>query len=530
MFKVKGLISLLFLLITPTLFAKPPIGMNTNEIQHNDASVPFVNLFKMAMPFKEAKKLTHGNVVFDQDGWPRDLKGGKAGTYVLHWLPQGTLPEGQYTVLYDGEGQIEYQSRAGDVRVVSSSAGKDIIDIRSGPDKFMQVSLNIKRSEPRNYLRNIRFLLPGGICANNPYQRVDSAQQCRGNYLSFEQHHERIVFNPDYLNFMKDFKVIRMMNLSGITRNPIRRWEQMPHMKKATWAGKEGTRGAPLEVLVKLANILNRDAWFNLPHAADNNLIQQYARYVARNLRPNLKAYVEYTNETWNTVFMQTHYTKQMGHKLALDSDPNKAGYKYYSQRSVEIFKMFEQAFGGRQRLVRVMGAWSANRYLTPIVMGHRNAFKHVDAMAIAPYFFVHAKALGYVNSVPSVFKMLEDDKKNPYSMNNVYKMIQMQMDFAKKYKVKLIAYEGGQHLTDAKARSTKDLPNQYLIGANRAWPMEKFHVDFLNNWDRITGGSLFVAFSAPRPCQFYGCWGVKEHINEPDAKAPKYRALKKFF
>ena len=69
------------------------------------------------------------------------------------------------------------------------------------------------------------------------------------------------------------------------------------------------------------------------------------------NLRPNLKAYIEYTNETWNTVFMQTHYTKQMGHKLRLDKDPNQAGYKYYSQRSVEIFKIFEQAFRGTQRL-----------------------------------------------------------------------------------------------------------------------------------------------------------------------------------
>ena len=529
--KIKGLITALLLLaLSSTVSAKLPIGMNTNEIQHLDASVPFVNVFKMAMPFKEAKKLTHGNVVYDKDGWPRDLRGGTAGSYVIHWLPQGTLPEGNYTVLYDGEGQISYESRGGDVKVISSSPGKDVINIRSGSDRFIQVALIIKRSEPRNYLRNIRFLMPGGICANNPFQRVNAANQCRGNYLSFEQHHQRIIFNPDYLKFMKDFKVIRMMNLSGITRNPIRHWNQMNQMSKATWAGKEGVRGAPLEVMVKLANVLNRDAWFNIPHAADNQFVQQYARYVRQNLRPNLKAYIEYTNETWNTVFMQTHYTKQMGTKLGLDKDPNQAGYKYYSQRAVEIFRIFEQAFGGRQRLVRVMGAWSANRYMTPVVMEHKNAFQHVDAMAIAPYFFVHAKALGGVNSVPSVFTLMKDDKKNPYSMNNVYKMIGQQMEFAKKYKVKLIAYEGGQHLTDPKARSTKSKPNQFLIGANRAHPMEKFYIEFLQNWDRITGGALFVAFSAPRTCQFYGCWGVKEYINEPDAKAPKYRALKRFF
>ncbi len=521
---------LLLSVFASTSHAKPPIGMNTNEIQHVDSSVPFVNVFKMAMPFNEAKKLTHGNVVYDKDGWPRDLRGGQAGTYLLHWLPQGTLPEGQYTVLYDGEGQISYESKAGDVRVISSSPGKDIIDIRSGSDRFIQVALIIKRSNPRKYWRNIRVLLPGGICANNPFKRVNAANQCSGNYQSFAQHHERILFNPDYLRFMKDFKVIRMMNLSGITRNPIRSWNQMNQMSKATWAGVEGVRGAPLEVMVRLANVLNRDAWFNIPHAADNNFVQQYANYVARNLRPNLKAYIEYTNETWNTVFMQTHYTKQMGTKLMLDKDPNQAGYKYYSQRSVEVFKIFERAIRNPRRLVRVMGAWSANRYMTPVVMEHKNAFQHVDAMAIAPYFFVHAKALGGVNSVPSVFALMKDDKKNPYSMNNVYKMIGQQMEYAKKYKVKLIAYEGGQHLTDPKARSTKSNPNQFLIGANRVHTMEKFYIEFLQNWDRITGGSLFVAFSAPRTCQFYGCWGVKEYLNQPDAKAPKYRALKRFF
>ncbi|MEE9328188.1 MAG: hypothetical protein V3U71_12960 [Cocleimonas sp.] len=517
----------ILLLFTSSIHAKSPVGMNTNEVLHTDAGAPFVNLFKMAMPFKDAKKLTHGHVVFDKNGWPRNLKGGQAGSYMIHWLPAGSIPEGQYTVLYDGEGQLAYE---GDAKIIHSQPGKDIVEFRSGHDKFMQVALIIKQSEPRNYLRNIRVLMPGGICANNPFKRVNGANQCSGNYQSFEKYHKQIVFNPDYLNFMKDFKVIRMMNISGITRNPMRLWNQMNQMNKATWAGYEGARGAPLEIMVKLANVLNRDAWFNLPHAADDNFVRQYASYLKRHLRPHLKAYIEYSNETWNTAFMQTHYTKQMGVKLRLDPDPNQAGHKYYSQRAVEIFKIFEQVYGNTQKLVRVMGAWSANRHLAPVVMEHKNAYKHVDAMAIAPYFFVHKKALGGVNSVPSVFTLLEDDKKNPYSMNNVYKMIQQEADLAKKYGVKLIAYEGGQHLTAPGTRSTRDHPNPFLIGANRAHPMEKFYIDFINNWDRISGGGLFMAFSAPRTCQFFGCWGIKEHLNQSDAKAPKYRALKRFF
>jgi len=138
---IKGLINTLLatlsVLLCTTTLAKLPVGMNTNEIQHVDSSAPFVNVFKMAMPFKDAKKLTHGHIQYDRDGWPVDLKGGKAGSYMIHWLPAGTLPEGNYTVLYDGEGQLAYE---GDAKIIHSSPGKDIVQFNSGHDKFMQVA------------------------------------------------------------------------------------------------------------------------------------------------------------------------------------------------------------------------------------------------------------------------------------------------------------------------------------------------------------------------------------------------------
>ena len=58
--------------------------------------------------------------------------------------------------------------------------------------------------------------------------------------MSFADHYGQIIFNPDYLNFMKDFKVVRFMNMGGITRNNIRDWGQRSTLSKATWGGKEG--------------------------------------------------------------------------------------------------------------------------------------------------------------------------------------------------------------------------------------------------------------------------------------------------
>lgn len=519
-------VSVFYLLSTasvPAYAARLPIGMNTNEVMQVDSSVPFVNLFKMALPFAEADaKLTHGNIVYDTNGWPQQLNGGQAGTNLLHWLPAGTLPEGNYTVLYDGEGELVYGD---DAQLVKRLPGKDIIQIAAGADKYFKVTLTIQQSKPDNYLRNIRVLLPGGICASNPFQRVNSAAQCDDDYRDFATHYDSIVFNPDYLAFMRDFKTLRFMNMSGITRNPLTAWEQMPRMSQATWAGAEGKRGVPLEIMVKLANQLNADAWFNIPHAADDNLVRKYASYVRDHLRPHLKAYVEYTNEAWNPVFTQAHYTKQMGAQYKLDTDPAQAGHKYYVKRSLEVFRIWQQAFGNNDRLVRVLGSWAANPKLSDLLLSYSNAHQQTDAIAIAPYFYVHDKQQGEVRTTEDVFRLLKDTR-NAYSLPNVLDRVQKQADIAKQYGVKLIAYEGGQHLVDRKTRSSRDFPNPQYIGANRAQPMEALYVEFLEGWQQITGNSLFVAFSAPRTYQAYGSWGVKEHINQPAETAPKYRAL----
>jgi hypothetical protein len=169
---------------------KPLLGINTNEVMQVDSSVPFLNLFKQALPFRDSKQLTRGNIAYDNDGWPRNLNGGVAGTNLIHWLPAGTIPEGNYTVLYDGEGTLRYSD---DAKLISKSPGKEIIRIVSGSDRFFKVTLSIIKSNPKNYLRNIRLLPAGGICANNPFKRVLSARSCHGNYQAFETHYDKII-------------------------------------------------------------------------------------------------------------------------------------------------------------------------------------------------------------------------------------------------------------------------------------------------------------------------------------------------
>lgn len=504
-----------------------PLGINTNETMDMDSSVPFLNLFKLALPFDEARPwLTKGNIEYDENGWPSNLNGGVAGTRFIGGYPANSIPSAVYNVFYDGEGVINYGVNA---KLVRRLPGRDLIEIRPGADKKISASLSIVESNPNNYVRNIRILMPGGICKGNPFRKVASAKDCGPNnpFMSFAQHSDELVFNPEYLNFMKDFRVIRLMNMSGITRNPLGIWDNRPTPEKATWGGKEGVRGAPLEVMVKLANLTGADPWFNLPHRANNEFIQKYAEYVSKNLHPQLKAYVEYSNETWNGVFSQTHHMQRMGERLGLDANKIFAGFKFYSKRSVEIFKIWETAFNGNNRIVRVMGGMTTNTTMSHMILGYQEAFKHVDALAIAPYFHASQKAQKQISSLDEVFALLRSPN-NPYSVPNTLKMVRKQNKIAAQYGLNLIAYEGGQHLVAYKTHGNNDASNQYLIQSNKDERMAKLYYEFLKGWKKA-GGKLFIAFSAPRQFNWIGSWGIKEHIAQDPAKAPKYRALMYF-
>lgn len=511
---------------------RSPLGMNTNEALEVDASLPFVDLFRYALPFNEARPwFTKGNVLFDKNGWPKNLNGGKAGTRFLSHVPIAALPQGEYTVLYDGEGKIRYGASA---KLVKQSAGKDIIKIvpQKQPKELYPTAtatLFIDESNPRNYIRNIRIIMPGGICRNQPTKRITNPRLCRNNsYLSFVDSYERkqpIRFNPDYLAFMQNFKVIRFMNMSGITRNNLRLWNNRPTLAKATWGGKEGVRGVPLEVMIELANTLNVDPWFNVPHNADNSFIFRMAQTVKQQLKPNLRIYIEYTNEAWNNIFVpQAEHMKQTGYKLRLDKNRNVAGAKYYSRQSVNIFKIWERVFGNTNRLVRVMGGMTTDTKLTETLLGFEGAYKYVDALAIAPYFHFPQNKMGGIRSVDDVFRAL-NAPDNRYSIRNTLKFVGKQIQVAKGFGVDLIAYEGGQHLVHHGTHSMTEGATPFLYKANKDQRMSAAYYQLLAGWKKL-GGKLFIPFSAPRPSTWHGSWGVKEHIAEPVANAPKFRTL----
>ncbi len=502
------------------------LGTNTNEIREDNSSIPFIDLFKSSIPFADTNPwLSSANVEYDENGWPVNLNGGVAGTKFLNRLPAGTTPDGLYTVLYKGKGKLKYGN---DAKLINSQPGRDLIEVKAGADKILNASLIISQTNKTDPIRNIRILLPGGICQGNLYQRVDSKSACSGApFLSFASHHEKFIFNPDYLNFMKDFRLIRFMNMSGMTRNPIQHWHERNTLAKATWGGKEGYRGAPVETMVKLANTLKADAWFSMPYQASDQYVQQFANYVNQYLDPALKVYIEYSNEAWNNIFIHRKYTINQGLKLKLDSDPQTAGIKFYAQRSVEIFKIWQSSFDNRKRLIKTLSGWSANSDLSSQLLSYNETHKHVDAFAVAPYFYADLKTLREAKTVDDIFEAIQS-KWSRYGLTATIKQINEQVKLTKEFGVELLAYEGGQHLVDWETRRVEDHPNPLLFEANRDSRMGQLYSQYLEAWHKA-GGKTFVHFSAPRIYSWYGSWGAKEYITQPRSEAPKYDALLRY-
>ncbi len=512
---------------------KASLGINTNEIYEQDASVPFIDLFKVAQPFhenircraKDKPCLTSALVEYDKQGWPKKLNGGKAGVFFIRNVNRDAFPKGQFSVLYDGEGKINYLHNA---KLINRSPNEDTIELTARSDGFMTAAIQIVESNPEKPLRNIRIVMPGGICNDNPFKQVADATACKtGNYLSFKKYAAQIIFNPDYLNFLKDFKVIRLMPMSGVTRNPKVKWSERPTLDKATWGGIYGTRGAPLEIQIELANRLKANPWLNVPHASNDDYITQFARAVKANLSPELTPYIEYTNEAWNSNFVHNEHMQKMGIAEGLDKDALIAGYKYYAKRSVEFFKLWEAVYGGHEKFIRVISGWDTRPDISGIILAYNDTYKHTDALAIAPYVGGNVRGFRESKTVDDIFKLLTE-KASYRSLPKVIEEITKTANLSKEFGVEMISYEGGQGLVDWATRDYMQHPNPLFFAANRDPRMKALYDTLYSEWKNMDAG-LFTAFASPRSCNADGCWGLKEHIRKPLNESPKLQASLEF-
>jgi hypothetical protein len=503
-------------------FERWPIGSNLAQVEDYSGEWVFVDAFKQSRPWisgSEANWEDRRELDLDDRGWVRSLKPGQIARTLLFWREGLRYPSGKYTVLYEGEGTITYFVND---KVVQSSHGRDVLDVdwRKGG-----IGLFLTATNPRNPLKNIRVIMPGGACHNDRLRACTADSDCsRSPCVSFESGFRQQVFHPEFLRALRNYSVLRFMDWTRTNDSELTRWSERPLPADARYTVK----GIPYELTLELANRLNASVWYSVPHRADDDYLLRLAQLLRREVPKERTAYIEHSNEVWNSMFSQSDYCRARGSDLGLSKDPFEAQLKYHSRRSREVFAIFAKALENGPRLVRVMGSQASNAWVSSTLLEHEGAAADTDALAIAPYFGGYLGEPEHERRAQrlTLDQLMSELEKR--ALPETLGWVGEQAAVAHRNGVSLIAYEGGQHLVGVGASTDNARLNRLFDAANRDRRIHALYLRLLERW-RELGGALFVHYLSCGSYSKWGRWGALETPDQDRARAPKYAALLEF-
>lgn len=505
-----------------------PLGVNLGSVTYFSTAIPFVDAMKMADPFLSTNAPTASKSIWDTevaDKIPRDENGypfelptrvpGVPELQVLRASVVSTMYGGRYTVLYDGDGDLSFP--ASSAHAGNRSPGR--IDLEVQASREQPLFLEIDRSNRSNHVRNIRVILPG-----------------------FESSYQKQVFHPVFLGKLNGVGALRFMDWGSINGSTLSKWSE----RTTPTMNQGGSRGVAFEYMIDLANTLNADPWICLPHRADDPFVEELAKLIKARLSPQRRVYIEYSNELWNGIFAQSKWVSEQGCRTGLnklgryagscDDDGARywAGVKFNARRSGQIFQIFDKVFAGEpQRLIRVLAGQAQNEHLNEVLLESfaddaiNPARNSADVLAIAPYLggglATNVVEEGKAASI-TVAQLL--DRLSALMESEVTVPTRNNRKIAERYGVRLVAYEGGQHLIAYGDASHDEAFVNKLIAANRDPRMRSIYMRMLDSWYTESDQGMFLAYNFAETPTKYGVWGLLESQEQPMAEAPKYQAF----
>jgi hypothetical protein len=534
-----------------------PLGTNLAVIGYPYRNMPFVDLMRSADPFHSGTldEWADGRTLeLRDDGYPARLA---EGQIARSFLIGGDDPHvgGELVVLYEGQGRIEYR---GGVEGVERGEGRDVITLRERDGLWLELD----ETDPNDPLHAIRVLAPGGRCEDDATTACRDDGECSGRCVPFEESYERQPFHPTFLAEHAPFDVLRFMNWmrtnrvrgdeSPRPRWPVRDWDDYPGVGYVHWYP------VPVDLMVDLANTTDASPWFNMPHRASDAFVRRFAERVKERLDPELSVYVEYSNEAWNDLFLQSQEINALGCEALSDdpagecdhdddgtlceySDWNDTqercadyGQRWFGRRTAEIGAIWDEVFGDDPRVVTVLATQIGSlEYRGPMleepVPGLGPVHEHVDAVAVAPYFGGGEPPA----SVDAAFERAElPGGDETYAVlvgeepdGGPLQWILRDLHALRPHDLPLLAYEGGQHFLSIGDREK----GEEILAINRDPRMGELYDEYLRRWRALTGGSLFVHYRSPSAWSEWGCWGSKEYQGQPLDEAPKHQALLRY-
>jgi len=288
------------------------VGMNLENVVDWSPAWVFTDAFQASRPWiAQAVDLDTGGLIWDVgESRPLDLDargnvaslaiwtdGGRrlrhaAGTLMFREIG-GAYPAGTYRAEWSGTGTVAFGF---DARVAASGrteAGVNWADLAVTPTAA-GILLRIEATDPADPIRDCHVWMP----------------DWQGRRFAGERWQPGAAFSPFhplFLQLLAPFDVIRFMGMQETNTSEIVTWSD----RRTAAAARQGSgpggspseplvNGLSLELMVQLANDLDADPWFNMPHMADDGFVANFATYVRDHLEPGRKVYVEWANEVWN--------------------------------------------------------------------------------------------------------------------------------------------------------------------------------------------------------------------------------------
>lgn len=534
--------------------ANPSLAMGLNGIADWSVQHPFLDVMKTARPWVghtndqwgafSDKDIAEGGYL-DQDGWPTRLPDGARALEAFFFTDQpedATALAGRYVVTYEGEGQLDIGGRAKNLRRANGELSFDYT-----PGEGL-VSVTITSTDPNGtgaYLRNIR------VFRESARSLVEAGA----------------TFNPAFIARIENLRSLRFMDWMSTNGSLSDTWDSRAQISDYTYV----RRGVPAEVMIELANLVGADPWFNMPHKADDAYMQAFAELVKDTLRPDLRAYVEYSNEVWNFIFPQAVYAQEQARARWGRKAGDDAWMQWYGMRSAQMAKIWSEVFGSE-----------ASARLTPVIGTHTGWLGLEEASLNAPlwvaedpdnwepyvYFGAYAITgyfgyeMGSEEQAPQVLewiaqsaraaqseasvKGLQGAEAEAYVETHKYDaanaqvaqalregsvkelaevIFTQQAQVAEDHGLKLVMYEGGTHVAVSGEFSANETLIAFFKQFNYTPEMGAIYSDLLSAW-KAAGGTLFNAFvDVAKPSQ-YGSWGALRYLEDDN---PRWGALMDF-
>jgi hypothetical protein len=385
----------------------------------------------------------------DTKGWPLE------DVHLPVWQGIGRM-DGTYRLSFNGQAEVRISCCAGSLQnqtynAATNTTTADLVYPSKGAEGLFLLFQKTKRSpsgQPNSGIANVKLMRPiaeGGTQTYSP----------------------STLFTTPFKTTLKRFKVLRFMDFLATNGNAQKHWsERLPKdwysmNQSAPGYGWQG-RGGAYEYAIALCNELNTDCWLNVPTQADDDYVRQLAKLIKSQLAPNLKVYIEYSNELWNTSggFAQS----QQNHDLAktevaqgksplnFDGDANDWywAWRRVAKRSVDISLIFRQTFGDAAMMTRVRPVMMTQLTYADgplfqamhLMQDYYNNPAKVSAPKPPRYYLYGIGGSGYYNpketsSPDAVFADLTDRAKWTAAL-------QQDANYAAAFGLKRIAYEAG--------------------------------------------------------------------------------------